>query len=179
MSKEFWDFPENINYTNVIINNNMYKVLYKYDNYNDAAILLNSIRNLIDAICKYLYVNYDTYSTKNKEYIKCFLSIHNGNYLLSEMQLNTPFNGLNKPKNIYLSNEISIGKDHKLRAKNRDIFLTIRKTDGKFKSENSILKLVIHEITHTMCNHVRWRDDDHNEDFDNCEKLIISVVKEL
>ena len=84
----------------------------------------------------------------------------------------TEFNGLNKPKNLYVSNDEKIGKDGKLRASYRHIFLTLRNSKGNFNNINKIMKLVIHEIAHTMCNHVTWRDDDHADDFEHSEKLI-------
>ena len=127
MKKECWDFDENINYKTITINDNKYKVLYKYDNYYYSALILNNIRNLINHICNYLINNYYKYSRKNKILIKCFLDIHNNYYLLSEMQLNTNFDGLNKPKQLFLSNKENIGTDGKLRASYRDIFLTLRK----------------------------------------------------
>ena len=33
--------------------------------------------------------------------------------------------------------------------------------------------LIAHEITHTAMNHVRWRDDDHDERFNYYNKLIL------
>ena len=179
MVKEFWDFNENINYTTIKINNKNYKVINKFNNFYTAALILDYIHKYILFICKYFIDNYDTYSKSDQKLIKCFLDIHPNNYLLSEMQLNTPFYGLNKPRNIYYSNKDIIGKDGKLRAQYRNIFITLRNNDGKFKSIKTIIKLVIHEISHTMCNHVTWRDDNHGEDFKNAEKLITNAYNNL
>ena len=42
----------------------------------------------------------------------------------------------------------------------------------EFKTNKAIMDLVIHELAHTMCNHVRWRDDDHGRDFQRAEKIL-------
>ena len=180
--KEFWDFDENKNYKTIYIENIPYKVLYKYKDYIEAVNILYALRNILKLMCIYLSINFYKYSKKEQSCIKCFLDIHfnsNQNYYLSEMQLNTQFNGLNKPRELYLSLSDQIGKDGKYRAKYRHIFLTLRKKDGNFKTTKSIIDLFIHEITHTMCNHITWRDDDHNEDFESCEKLLINVFNKI
>ena len=175
---EFWDFDEKINYKVVYLNNHEYKVLNIYDNYNESAILLDNIRNFINIISKYLYVNKCIYIELVQKHIDCFLLIHPNNYLLSEMQLNTQFDGLNKPKDLYYS-DTKLGPDNYLRARYRDIFLKLRKDNGTFKNFNDIINLVIHEIAHTMCNHVTWRDDNHYNDFKICENILKDVVNKL
>lgn len=177
--KEFWDFDENKNYINVNIHDKNYKVINKYRDYYIAALILNYINDIIVSICKYFEINYYRYSNKDKLYIKCFLQIHPHNHLLSEMQLKTPFNGINKPRNIHITNQENIGKDGNLRAGYRHIFLTLRDYNGNFNNIDIIMKLVIHEIAHTMCNHVKWRDDDHNDDFKNAEKIIKNAYKNI
>ena len=175
---EFWDFDEKKNYNIIKIDNYKYKVLNIYKNNNDAAIILHQIRLFINKISEYLiHSNYD--NPNLIKYVDCFLSIHPHNYLLSEMQLNTQFEGLNKPKQLYKCNKYSLGKDKYLKAKKRDIFLKLRKNNGKFKSYELIIELVIHEITHTMCNHVTWRDDNHHSDFKFSENLLKNVVNQM
>tara|TARA_B100001094_G_scaffold193577_1_gene187498 strand:- start:780 stop:1325 length:546 start_codon:yes stop_codon:yes gene_type:complete len=179
MVKEFWDFNEHINYTIVNINGRNYKVIKKFKDYYYASLILDYIYKYILLICNYFKINYRNYSHYEQKLINCFLEIHPNNYLLSEMQLGTPFNGLNKPKKVYTSTKENIGKDGKLRAKYRDVFLTLRNDSGKFNNEKIIMKLVIHEITHTMCNHVTWRNDDHGKDFQHAEKLITSAYNKV
>jgi predicted metal-dependent peptidase len=177
--KEFWDFDENNNYYIVNIQGKKYKVLNIYKNYFQAAEILNYIYKIIYSICQYLTLNINRYSKSDQKYITCFCEIHPFNYLLSEMQLNTPFNGLNKPKNIIQTSKEKIGKDVNLRAQYRDIFLTLRNSNGTFKDFNTIMKLAIHEIAHSMCNHVKWRDDDHGKDFQNAEKIITNAYNNI
>ena len=170
--KEFWDFDENLNYTTVTIQGKNYKVINKFQNYYEAGLYLNYIHDNIIEICNYFQINYYRYSKSDKILIDCFLEIHPNNYLLSEMQLGTMFNGLNKPRSLSLTNKQKNGKDENIRAGHRHVFITLRHSNGKFKNINTVMKLVIHEIAHTMCNHVRWRDDDHGSDFKHAEKLI-------
>ena len=183
MSK-IWDFDETINYITINIDSIPYKVLNKknnkqisYQNSYNAALLLHSIRQQINLISIYLRLNINNYTKNIQKCINCFLSIHPYNYLLSEMQdeklLNIPFIGLNKPRNV--KNKLlmePIGRDKNLRAEYRDIFLNIRNYDNSLKRLQSLMSLVIHEITHTACNHVTWKDDNHNNDFKSCEKII-------
>jgi len=179
MKKEFWDFEENVNYITVNIQGKNYKVINKFPDYYSAALILNYIHNIIIKICIYLKINYYKYSKNDQIIIDCFCDIHPNNYLLSEMQLGTNFYGLNKPKNLYNANKPPIGKDKTLRAGYRHVFLTLRNSNGKFNDKEKIMKLVIHEIAHTMCNHVTWRDDDHGKDFKHAEKLIMNAYLKI
>jgi hypothetical protein len=81
------------------------------------------------------------------------------------------FVGLNKPKNVHLTNESNIGPDKNLRAEYRVIFLTLRE-NGKLKTIKSLKNLIAHELTHTALNHVQWRDDDHGPEF----KMIYEII---
>ena len=176
--KEFWDFDESDNYIQIVYNNNNYKVLKRHQDYKRTVQILNEIRTIILKICQYLEVNKYSYSEIEQQRINCFLLIHPYNYLLSEMQIDTQFDGLNKPKNLYKSNN-KLGEDKYLRASYRDVFLRLRNNNGQFRSNQSIIDLVIHEITHTMCNHVTWRDDNHGKDFTDSENLLKNVVLKL
>ena len=178
--KEFWDFDEKTNYITINRKGIPYKVLSIYTNYNTALEILLYLKNVIDNICLYLNINYYRYSEQDQIAIKCFLDIHmpgNNRCLLSEMQLNTEFNGLNKPRKLFTSSDKPLGTDKKDRASYRHVFLTLRYKNGTFKPLKDTIKLTIHEITHTMCNHIRWRDDDHGDDFIYYENLIKDVYK--
>ena len=166
LRSELWDFDENKNFIQI----GEFKVLNIPGSSLKAARLLNRIKHLI---------------------IRCFRSIlknvmitHeielliNTPFLLQEMQLNKDqklikFEGLNKPKNVHLTNEIEIGPDKNLRAQYRIIFLTLRK-NGKLLSINALKSLIAHELTHTALNHVLWRDDDHGPEFKLMNKIILN-----
>lgn len=180
--KEFWDFDENKNFKTITVQGKPYKVLNIYKNYNTALEILLYLNYLISKICMYLHINYYKYSPEDQIAIKCFLDIHmpgNNRYYLSEMQLNTDFNGINKPRKLFRSKDKPLGTDGRDRASYRHVFLTLRYNNGQFKQLNDIIKLTIHEIAHTMCNHIRWREDDHGDDFVYYEDLIKDVFNRV
>jgi hypothetical protein len=168
--KPFWDFDENINYT--IING--YKVLNTPDAIKSSK-LLESIDIYIQMKLLNLRKTVTFYPKKFKPGLDILL---NTPCFFQEIQISTinwpvPFVGLNKPKNIVEYKKIpSVGKDKKLRASYRIIFLSLRDQTGKLKTLKQLKPLIIHEITHTACNHVRFRDDDHGKDFIEYEAII-------
>mgnify|MGYP000878013116 CR=1 FL=1 len=180
-TKEFWDFDENKNYTTVNIHGINYKVLNIYHDYYTAGLILDYINNIIVMISNYLELNKysNIYTDYDHKLIECFCDIHPNKHLLSEMQIGTMFYGLNKPKYLYKSKFTDIGKDGNLRASYRNVFITLRNKNGRFNDMKEIMKLVIHEIAHTMCNHVTWRDDNHGKDFKHSEKIIENAYKKI
>ena len=192
MDAEKWDFPED--------NIPVYWIgKYPYKAYSrESAQKLAMIRNKIDKLCHNLVINRSgprgwENSTANEQYLNgvdLFLSLHQetyhdpyllpspffeiaerglptSKYLLSEIPRGTKFAGLNKPKQRYIDNTLpSIGKDKNGRALYRDIFLDLN------RSEKSLKNLIIHELSHSMANHIGYRPDDHHADFLWAEKLI-------
>jgi hypothetical protein len=146
--------------------------LYKV-NTKDSAVKLHKYRNKIDILCKNI-LNAPL-TDIDPECIRIFLDIHmshNGRYFLSEIppsKEGKKFNGLNVPKLRIFTNDKSIGKDKNLRASYRDIYMSPTLTEHMFT------ETLIHELAHTMCNHVQWHDDDHGKDFKRCEKFIKSL----
>lgn len=156
---------------------------------------LDRIRKQIDKLCKNLTMNRDVWenSTNNVQYldgVDVFLGLHKeayydpyvlpepffevadrglpvSRYLLSEIPSGTKFSGLNKPRMRHIDNtQPSVGKDDTGRALYRDIFLDLGMNDQALK------KLIIHELAHSMANHIMYRPDDHHADFKWCEELI-------
>lgn len=183
-----WDFPENMDVR--YVDNDPYP--YKAKNMENAKIL-SKIRKHIDKVCKKIKKDRKNIRAPKKEYldgVDVFLGLHLENhynaatlpepfysmsvsnvptsrYLLSEIPKNTGFDGLNKPKMRY--EEIgapSVGKDKNGRALYRDIFLNLD------KDYDDLNELIIHELAHSMANHIKFRPNDHHEDFQWCEKLI-------
>ena len=152
-----WDFDETINYVNI----NGFKVL-DFPDATNASVLLRRIKNLILRCFE---------SIKFNEMITPELEVLlTTPFILQEMQLKKDqlvykFEGLNKPKNVRLTNKDEIGPDKNLRASYRHIFLTLRNSNGKLKTIELLKPLIAHELTHTALNHVRWRDDDHDKNF--------------
>tara|TARA_Y100000741_G_scaffold335326_3_gene293184 strand:+ start:86 stop:592 length:507 start_codon:yes stop_codon:yes gene_type:complete len=160
-----WDFNEDKNYIKV----GEYKVLDLPDA-EKASDLLNYIDILIVRALVSIEIN-----EKRTPEINILLQTP---YFLQEMQLlkdqgSIKFEGLNKPKFVVKTNKIPVGEDGNLRAKHRRIFLNLRKQNGKLKTLRDLRNLIAHEITHTAMNHVRWRDDDHDQEFNYYNKLIL------
>lgn len=167
--------------------------MYKARN-RENAHKLATIRKKIDGLCKNLLRNLEHIhnSTRNRSYLNgvdVFLGLHcetyydpytlpspfyeiamnelpTSRYLLSEIPLGTAFDGLNKPKMRYDDKLPHVGKDGNRRALYRDIFLNLN------KSGKSLQNLIIHELAHSMANHINYRPNDHHEDFKWAEKLI-------
>ena len=155
---------------------------------------LASFRPIISKLCYNLENKKDWNNfTNNKEYldgVSIFLGIHKeyiydyhdlpdpffsisktgkktSRYLLSEIPGGIKFNGLSKPKMRYEDMSApSVGKDGQGRALYRDIFLNLN------MKSNDLKNLLIHELAHSLCNHIQYRPDDHHEDFQWAEKLI-------
>lgn len=94
---------------------------------------------------------------------------------IQEMTRNYKFDGLNKPKNIVKLKQfdgLNFKEDSELRAGIRHIMLTICEK-GKIRPWEKIKKLLLHELAHTMCNHVTYREkDNHLEDFHMYEDFL-------
>ena len=169
---EFWDFDENKNYVILKYKNYSFKVLNK-KNKNQAVNLLYIIQQIINAIAEEVENNYKFLKPPLKDMATIFLCIHPNYYFVHEMQKDQIFEGLNKPKNVRINSYLpAVGKDGLLKAEYRSIFFKLRDDKNNLKTINELLPLVIHEIAHTGCNHVRWRDDDHGADFKLFEKFL-------
>lgn len=163
-----WDFDENKNYIKV----NNYKVLNLKDS-EKASKLLNEI----DLLITRSLISIELKEKRTPE-INVLLETP---YFLQEMQLikdqgSIKFEGLNKPKGVKKTGLTKVGDDGNLRASYRLIFLTLRNDNGKLKKISELKKLIAHELTHTAMNHVKWRDDDHNEVFNFYNKLIFRYL---
>ena len=85
--------------------------------------------------------------------------------------------GLNKPKQIIKIKIPGSRKSYEI-ADKRSVFLTIRR-NGILDDYNTIMKLVIHEVTHTVCNDVRWKPDNHLYPYPLYHKQMIEWAKEI
>ena len=104
--------------------------------------------------------------------------ISNTPYVVQEIEYDSGFHGINKPKGIIHSGTTKkhFKLDNDLRATWRLIMLELRESDGSFMPWSSIKTTLLHELAHTMCNHIRYRTSgNHQKDFHDCE----SVTKEL
>lgn len=173
---EFWDFDEDINYKLVLYKNELFKVL-DLPNSIIAAKRLYQSQYFINKLASLVLLNLNNVNFKLKNMCIIFLSIHPDYYFVQEMQLGSQFEGLNKPREVHINNYLpSVGKDKKLKANYRAIFLRLRDNNNKIKSFSELIPLIIHEVSHTGCNHVKWRDDDHGKDFQLFEKYLYNLL---
>lgn len=164
------------------------------DQRRNSLYKLEQVRAKVSNIANYLHNNIDKYPPNTRDGIRLFIGIHgempidnireisdeqysyigkhylhNGtasNIVYSQMPPNTPFRGLNKPKERYINPKApKIGKDENLRSKYRHIFLKLENNNYPLEKDKNLKNLVIHEIAHTAANHQRWRNDDHGQDF--------------
>jgi len=80
--------------------------------------------------------------------------------------------GLNKPKEIKKIRILKDGKyiDYEI-ADKRSIHLTVRE-HGKIDKYSKIISLAIHEITHTTCNDLYWKEDNHKYPYESYHTLM-------
>ena len=171
--RSIWDFNETKNYTTV----NNYKVLIS-PLAESAAVLLEILDTLVRTL------QYKIKVTKVDMYDRYLDLLSKTPHILQEMQLHKDqgsiiFNGLNKPKDIYLTRDIPIGEDERLRARYRKIFLTLKNRNGRLKTINEMKSLLAHELTHTALNHVTWKDDNHSKLFKEYNKVILSMINSI
>jgi hypothetical protein len=89
--------------------------------------------------------------------------------------------GLNKPK-IIVTKKVEVnGKtiDYEI-AEKRKIMLTIRnQRTGEIKDYYpTIIDLAIHELTHTTCNDVRWKEDNHMPPYQSYHTMMRQWARE-
>jgi len=170
-----WDFDETTGYNTITIEDYPYKILKSRSRAKQRLVAnkLRELRLLNDVVADEI----DNYAEGPG--VEIFKYIHKNNkntsnYLLSEIKPSTGFSGLNKPKRRITTSGEHVGPDKNIRARSRDIFLTIdTKTPDITEDE---LELFVHELAHTGANHVTWRPDDHKEDFTSFEKLLWEII---
>ena len=173
---DIWDFDEKKNYTTVVHKGIPFKVL-NFPNKSIVARRLYQTKTFIHNLCIKVYNNIDKVKSPLREMSIVFLSIHPEYYYLQEMQLGTDFDGMNKPKNVSKNKYLpSLGRDKTLKAEYRIVFLNVVKQNGQVKSFKELVPLIIHEIAHTGCNHVTWKDDNHFEDFQLFESYLYYLL---
>jgi len=88
--------------------------------------------------------------------------------------------GLNKPKKII---NVKFEMDGKIvnypMAERRSIFLTMRnQRTQRLNDYQRILDLAIHELTHTTCNDIKWKEDNHTPPYQSYHTLMRKWAKE-
>lgn len=93
-------------------------------------------------------------------------------HIFLEIAHDTGFLGVNYPLGVQNTDLEPFGTDGNERAIGRTVFLTI---DPEYISDQELEKLIIHELSHTLANHVKYRPDDHGKDFIAAEKLFKKI----
>ena len=111
----------------------------------------------------------EKFSGKKKEMIQI---LKHTPHIFLEISPNTGFLGVNYPLGVRKTNSIRFGTDGNERAMGRAVFLTV---SPKYINIGELENLVIHELSHTLANHVKYRPDDHGEDFVQAENLFKEI----
>lgn len=177
-TKEKWDLEEHRGFRTYSLQGKSYSVNIKRseNNAKEAAILLMYIEQYVDQLIADLVAvsRAKQVSSPNIDIIA------ETPYRIQEIEYSRGYYGINKPKNIY---EISNPKrlfalDNRYRATWRLIMLSLRSSNGNFKEWKSIKNTLIHELAHTMCNHVTYRESgNHQKDFNDAEQCLIEISK--
>lgn len=176
-TRKKWDIEENRGFVKGFINGKIYKTLKHHNNQKVLQYL-----NFLD---QYLY-------TLKEEMIQRKYSCYENNCqnesllfiktpcTLQEIPNNTVFEGINKPKNIVIfsGDGLQFEKDNGYRAGNRHIMLSLRTKTGRLRTWSKVKKLFLHELAHTMCNHVTYREaGNHEGDFVKAEQFLNFLVQ--
>ena len=183
-TKNKWDIEEDENYEYVsvplsAVPNVYYKVhTFRQDNMNKAVTILFLIDKLIQSIQHYLHNALFNKQIENKYIPACQVFIDTP-HTVQECH-HKSFHGINKPKEIiqlFRTNK-QFKKDNQYRATYRHVMLTLRtKESGNFKPWSYLKNLLLHELAHTMCNHITYREEgNHEKDFDDNEGFITDLV---
>jgi len=168
-NKPFWDIDE----THIIENNVR---IIDIEKNKDIAIrnmqYVEKVFNDLKTVA-YITLNLPNKLTKfEKNGINIFL---NTPHIFIEMNpKDNQFLGLNKPKNIIDLKKNPHNTDKTLRASYKVVLLKFRDLKGNITlNKPKLLQLLVHELAHTLANHVVYRFDDHGQDFKIYEKLLM------
>jgi hypothetical protein len=167
-TKPFWDINEDH-----IIKDNV-RVRNINAGINEAVEDIKHLESLMNCIKKYAQTEYNQnnfLTPYEKSGIKLFLDTPH--VIMESSPYETKFTAINKPKNVTKTSNSPHGTDKQFRASHKHVMFKLRSTQGKRIYNNESLTIIFaHEISHTMANHVKWRYDDHNEDFKIYQRLI-------
>ena len=193
-----WDFPESdVHYVSVTAKDKKRYKVHKSGTEDDrkrAANVLAEYQATMEKIIKNMKTK-TRLSELQKHQRKLFLSIHDkyGHKVQEMNRTYVKFSGMNKPYNIILDrdaypigpkitsardlNGSAVKEDRKdctgyaipyLRPSSRTVFLDARNGYKEW--------LIVHELAHTVANHVVFRPDDHYSDFKAAEKFVESCL---
>jgi len=198
MSKAFWDLEEEKGFDKIKASDGIIYNVWNsgtLEEKREVAETLARVRKDINKILLYIYKNpqkwhdhpiawgiYHTFDIHLPGWENRNNFISNDNlFVYQEMTPNDQgILGLNKPKNIITMKVNIDGKNinYELTDK-RKILLTIRnQRTGKINGYPTTLDLAIHELTHTTCNDVRWKEDNHKPPYQSYHTLMRKWARE-
>ena len=177
-TKKLWDLNENKNF--VLYKG--YKIRDDIPNNQAASYYLYIIDMYIKELGEYILSNIE--STKKRGCFNEMIIFLYTPYMLQELSKNSYYNGLNKPKNVQWKKEncpYNTILDNNFLASYRLIMLKIRENDGKltkWKGGEGVKHLILHELAHTCCNHITYREEGNHrkDDFEKCNKFLIFMA---
>lgn len=177
-TKKIWD----INESKGFVNCKGYKIRKDLPNKEQVCYYLYLIDIYIKELGGFILQNLKE-ANKKKCYNEMLIFLHTP-YMIQELPKSAYYNGLNKPKKIMEKKKncpIKTLLDNNYLASYRLIMLRIREENGKiikWKGKEGIKSLVLHELTHTCCNHVTYREEGNHlkQDFEKCEKFLINMA---
>ena len=200
-SKDFWNLDETTGYRKYNVQGINYKVWvgyrdqkfqkdwwYNVTNQQEVAETIAKVRSDLLKLLRYLESNPDLWNQEPIAFgIYHAFDLHFGPFEYLEIRPNQDgILGLNKPKEItVIKAETDKNKiiDYELGTK-RNISLTIRNQNtGELRNYPDILGLAIHELTHTVCNDVRWvpewKGGNHRQPYPSYHRLMRKWAKEI
>jgi hypothetical protein len=200
MPKPFWDVEEDIGFVKIQGSDGVpYKVWDSGTPEEQIATAeaLVRVRRDINTLLNYILQNPDDWSQHPIAFgiyhtfdlhlpgwntTSSFGSSSKNYFVYQEMTPNTDnIIGLNKPKETKFIT-VDLGNNKKMKyeiGKKRKIFLTLRnQRTGQLRNYSDILDLAIHELTHTTCNDIKWKEDNHKDPYPLYHRMMRKWAKE-
>jgi len=181
--RHLWDINETHGFQSINVNGKSYDVNTKRSpsNLHKTATLLM----YIDLYIKQLIDDLVEQCLKRGVLSENCKLISQTPYVVQEIEYNSGFYGINKPKGIIRSptKKKLFHLDNDYRATYRLIMLDLRRADGSFVEwdgdhDHTIKGTLIHELSHTMCNHITYRTKgNHQKDFHDCERVLLELAR--
>lgn len=181
--KDFWDLEENVGFRSFQdTDGTEIKVIQTPDSNADekAFSILKMIRQYMYELKRCLVQALALHPIQCKHVRDEIILFIVTKCTLQEIPVNKTFEGLNKPRRIVHNqniDDLQLEKDNQYRSGLRHILLKIRSINNrgqsKFKPWTNIKQLILHEWSHTFCNHIEYRDaGNHAKDFKRCESFL-------
>lgn len=178
--KDTWDLDEKKGFRSYKLKNKNYKLRNDISNTRRALEYISFINDYIKELIKCVEENIQLAIEKNC--LSGAILLMNTPYTLQEIPKQSMFEGLNKPKGVYFKKcNLNTIMDNEYLASRRHIMLKLRTEQGQLLSWKSMKNLILHELSHTMCNHVIYRDSGNHQkkDFHKYSNFLQYISKKI